>query len=201
MMLKKIAIGVAATVLGLIGFMVQLSLDAHNARIRLASEMVFPLDTTKAAIKAGSLREGELYVWDVDYAKNMHHHYLAADIRMQPGTAVRAARGGLVVAVDHRSTCEGRNFPSVTIRGLDNLYYYYAHLTPGSIKVKVGGQILSGENFATVGPSSCAQNTAPHLHLDVSRVQRIDRYSYLGRILLIDPQSALINAYQELPEK
>lgn len=200
-MIKKIMMGLALIVFGFVGFILQISLDSDNAKMRLATDLVFPLDTTKAAIQTGSTRNEETYVWDVYYAKNMHHHYLAADIRIQPGTAVRVARGGLVVEVNNPSECEGRNFPSVTIRGLDNLYYYYAHLTPGSISIKLGDQIASGERFATVGPSSCAQGTAPHLHFDVSRAQTIDRYSRLGRILLIDPQSALIKAYQVLPEK
>jgi Peptidase family M23 len=44
-------------------------------------------------------------------------------------------------------------------------YAFYAHLKPGSIKVKVGDKLTSGQTIAALGNSG--NSTAPHLHFHV----------------------------------
>jgi murein DD-endopeptidase MepM/ murein hydrolase activator NlpD len=44
-------------------------------------------------------------------------------------------------------------------------YAYYAHLIPGSLKVKVGDQVTRGQSIARVGNSG--NSSEPHLHFHV----------------------------------
>ena len=43
-----------------------------------------------------------------------------------------------------------------------DVYAFYAHLQPGSLKVKVGDSVASGAIIATLG--NTGNSTAPHLH-------------------------------------
>jgi murein DD-endopeptidase len=49
--------------------------------------------------------------------------------------------------------------------GSDNLYAYYAHLQPGSLRVKVGDKVRRGDILGLVGNSG--NSTEPHLHFQV----------------------------------
>jgi hypothetical protein len=189
--------------IGLLGFLIQIRLDVHTAQLRVANNFVFPLVTSKEKIQEGTVHDDQALAWDSSAIESYHHDYMAADIHAAENTKVIAAKGGEVVMVRNYDTCDLRHFPGVTIYGVDGFYYYYTHLKPGTIKVAVGDNIETGENFALVGSSACAQNTASHLHLDISRFPFTIRRGpgNSSQFTLIDPQPALINAYQELPEK
>ncbi len=189
--------------LGVLGLLAQIRFDAHNAQLRLANDFVFPLATTKEKIQAGTSFNNETLVWDSALPVSYHHHYAAADIHVPENTGVLAAKGGEVVAVRSYDACDVRHFPGVTIYGADGFYYYYAHLKPGTITVSVGDTVETGDSFALVGSGACAQNTAPHLHIDISRFPFTLRRGpgNSSQFVSIDPQAVLINAYQELPEK
>ncbi len=57
----------------------------------------------------------------------------------------------------------GGNYVSVAIGG--GRYALYAHLQPGSIKVKVGDRVRVGEQIARLGSSG--NSNAPHLHFQL----------------------------------
>lgn len=56
---------------------------------------------------------------------------------------------------------------SVVIK-MDNGYYaFYAHMKPGSTKVKAGDRVVRGQQIGNVGNSG--NSTGPHLHMHVTR--------------------------------
>jgi len=50
----------------------------------------------------------------------------------------------------------------------DGLYAFYAHLQPGSLRVKVGDRVRRGQILGLVGNSG--NSTQPHLHFDICNV-------------------------------
>ncbi len=54
----------------------------------------------------------------------------------------------------------------VSIKIAENIYVFYEHLKPGSIRVKPGQKVRKGEVIARLGFTG--QSTGPHLHLHVS---------------------------------
>lgn len=61
----------------------------------------------------------------------------------------------------------------VVVELAKNMYAFYAHLKPGSIKVKVGEKINEGQKIAEIGNSG--NSVEPHLHFHI-----VDRPAYLG---------------------
>jgi len=51
----------------------------------------------------------------------------------------------------------------IILRAREGVYVFYAHLRNGSIRVKVGDQVISGDHIANLGNSG--NTSAPHLHL------------------------------------
>lgn len=200
-MRKKIFIVLTLLYAAVFGWFVQVRLDKSGAEQRIATDFVFPVLTTKAELGEGSSYNNQTLVWDSMAPKSYHHDYPAADIHVSEGTKVSAAKGGQVVMVRNTVQCDKQNFPLIVIRGVDGYYYLYSHLKPNSISLASGDLVETGGVLAEVGSSTCAQNTAPHLHFDVSRFKNAARGGFWGQVTLIDPQPALIKAYQKLPEK
>lgn len=198
---QRLLASIVILYLAIMGIALQIRADQTNALKRVANNFTFPLLISKTTLQKGTSYNNETLIWDSNALQSYHHHYVAADIHTPEGTPVVAAKAGQVVEVRTYDSCDLRHFPGVTIQGLDGFYYYYAHLKPGSIQVKVGDQLSSGDQFALVGSSACAQNTASHLHLDISRFPLAWRRGFGAQITRIDPQPALIDAYQELSEK
>ncbi|MEO7617905.1 MAG: M23 family metallopeptidase [Candidatus Saccharibacteria bacterium] len=165
-----------------------------------AAGFVFPQVTTKTSIKAGSSYSGQTLVWCYASQTSCHHDYVAADIFNPIGTANVAAVGGTVIkAVD--TTCSGGfEVPRVQIKGVDGKYYYYTHMKPGSIKVTTGQVLKAGDPLGVVGPPECAENTAPHLHFQVSSGPVNSTKDLNERKEYIDPQPVLLSAFAKLPE-
>jgi len=97
----------------------------------------------------------------------------AVDIRMPIGTAVRAARGGVVTSVTDQHS-GGGNSPSyrsqtnsVYVMHDDGTFGIYAHLRHRSALVKPGQRVERGAILAQSG--NTGYSTAPHLHFAVLR--------------------------------
>lgn len=97
----------------------------------------------------------------------------ALDIAMPTGTAVRAARGGLVVSVQDGNSGGGE---SISYRGQTNSIYIlhddstfgvYAHIRQGSALVTPGLRVRTGQIVAQSG--NTGYSTGPHLHFAVLR--------------------------------
>ena len=92
----------------------------------------------------------------------------AIDFRMPIGTAVHAARAGVVVAVEERfADDDHRDFHEnwVMIRHADGTIGRYIHLTVDGALVSVGDPIAQGALVGLSGNSGASSR--PHLHFDV----------------------------------
>lgn len=97
----------------------------------------------------------------------------AIDIAMPVGTAVHAARGGLVINVAHRNFRGGTrqenrdeaNF--VQILHDDGTTAVYAHLQLDTVRVRPGQRVERGEYIANSGNTGFS--SGPHLHFVVLR--------------------------------
>ena len=74
---------------------------------------------------------------------------------------------------DNERSC-GRNI---------DYYAYYAHLIPGSIKVKVGDKVKAGQVLARAGNSG--NSVAPHLHFQIT-----DKPEPVGADIRVEPLNA-----------
>ncbi len=173
--------------------------DTAKASKRLSRVIVFPLRTTKDLINRGSAYEDVTLLWAHDRDQNYHHDYQAADLHVKPGTEVLAAVPGTVVFARH-SACTGDTFPAIIIHGYDGLYYLYSHLAEGSIPYYVDQPVDEGAVIGKVGDSRCAQNAAPHLHFDISRVYEPHRGTWYSEIVMVNAQAPLVRAFQQLPD-
>jgi murein DD-endopeptidase MepM/ murein hydrolase activator NlpD len=106
------------------------------------------------------------------------------DFGMPLGTAVHAARGGVVVLVEdsHDSGCAreecGRYANFVVVLHSDGTTGEYFHLERGSVRVRVGQRVERGEWLARSGNTGFS--TAPHLHFGVYRTGRDRRTESLA---------------------
>jgi murein DD-endopeptidase MepM/ murein hydrolase activator NlpD len=95
----------------------------------------------------------------------------AIDFEMPEGSAVHAAREGLVINVAHRfyrltpASQDEANF--VQILHEDGTNAIYAHLQMDSIRVRPGQRVARGEYIANSGNTGFT--SGPHLHFAVMR--------------------------------
>jgi murein DD-endopeptidase MepM/ murein hydrolase activator NlpD len=98
-------------------------------------------------------------------------NYYAIDVTAPPGTAVFAARAGVVMATEGRFTASGWNRALmgkanyVRVLHSDGSMASYAHLQPNSITVRPGDQVNAGSQIGRVGATG--YTTGPHLHFVV----------------------------------
>jgi len=95
----------------------------------------------------------------------------ALDFAAAEGTPVLAAREGIVMQVIDQF-CEGGTDAALKERGNlvrvlheDGSMGLYAHIAPGSARVRTGEEVVRGQVLAAVG--SVGWSTAPHLHFAV----------------------------------
>lgn len=167
-------------------------------------DTVFPLVISKEELRKGSSNGAGTLAWNHDcLGKGCHHHYYAADIFAKPGTQVVAAKGGVVKRVRNVSKCgAGGKYkvPRVTIEAEDGLIDYYTHMAVGSLEVEEGQRLEAGDPIGKVGPTECAQGTAPHLHYQRSEGEVGSTEKQADRAKTRDPQPLLQQAYADLEE-
>jgi murein DD-endopeptidase MepM/ murein hydrolase activator NlpD len=91
------------------------------------------------------------------------HVHQGQDIPAPTGTPVVAPRGGLVKFVAFQKGGAG-NYIVLHGEG-ENLDFVFMHLRTGSIRVKPGDTVSTGEQIAEVG--STGESTGPHLHFEI----------------------------------
>jgi murein DD-endopeptidase MepM/ murein hydrolase activator NlpD len=104
---------------------------------------------------------------------NNRENLYAVDFAMPAGTAVVAARAGIVIDATLRHTEGGYDIKfldkanTVAIAHDDGTVAEYAHLSPGPEVVKLGQRVAAGELLGYSG--STGYSSGPHLHFIVSR--------------------------------
>jgi len=131
-------------------------------------------------------KEFELdYPYILPYAKNesyevvqgyggkfSHQGIYALDFDMPIGTAIFAARGGIIIEVvqHHNRSCKNINCAKynnyILIAHNDGTFASYAHIVKDGAKVVVGQQVVKGELIAISGNTGFS--SGPHLHFAVS---------------------------------
>ena len=91
------------------------------------------------------------------------HSHQGQDIPAPTGTPVVAPRGGTVKVVDYQAGGAG-NYIVIHGEG-ENLDYVFMHLRSGSIRVKEGDRVSTGQQIGEVG--STGESTGPHLHFEI----------------------------------
>jgi len=123
--------------------------------------------------------KGTATTWSGPEDKNSSYFcYDAAIHSVADGTVVEAMDGIAEntphsgrYAVDINFINAGGNHVVVDIGG--SRYAFYAHMRPGSVKVKVGERVKAGQILGHVG--NTGSSTEPHLHMHI-----IDRPSFLA---------------------
>lgn len=80
------------------------------------------------------------------------------------GAPVYAISDGKIVGIKYYrngNKCNQIEFKS----SLDGYVYWYGHLAQ-DMSVRLGQKFKAGQQMGIVGPSACADNTTPHLHID-----------------------------------
>jgi Peptidase family M23 len=125
------------------------------------------------------LVDGIATTWSGPENKNSSYFCYADPIySVADGTVVDAMDGipeniphSGTYAVDINFINAGGNHVVVAI-GNDR-YAFYAHMRPGSVKVKIGGRVKAGQILGTVG--NTGSSTEPHLHMHI-----VDHPSFLA---------------------
>jgi murein DD-endopeptidase MepM/ murein hydrolase activator NlpD len=91
------------------------------------------------------------------------HTHQGQDIPAPTGTPVLAPRGGVVKVVAFQKHGAG-NYIVLHGQGED-LDFVFMHLRTGSIRVKPGDVVYTGQQIAEVG--STGESTGPHLHFEI----------------------------------
>jgi murein DD-endopeptidase MepM/ murein hydrolase activator NlpD len=105
------------------------------------------------------------------YPYGGHRNQLAYDFETSIGTAVLAARAGVVREIygdlpDHGCQPEAGQHNHVMIQHEDGTVAFYAHLKQHSIVVEVGQRVFQAQPIAQSGNSGNTQGH-PHLHFGV----------------------------------
>ena len=122
--------------------------------------------------------EGQSYVVSQAYGGKLSSHdnrenLYAVDFAMPRGTAVVAARGGVVIDATYRHREGGYDIRfldkanTVAIVHDDGTVAEYAHLAPSHEVVKLGQRVAAGELIGYSG--NTGYSSGPHLHFIVSK--------------------------------
>lgn len=123
---------------------------------------------------------GSSFGWRIDPLNGRSALHTGLDFPAEPGTAILAAAGGVVVAQEYHSAYGNM----VEVDHGNDLVTRYAHAS--RVLVKKGDLIRRGQKIAEVG--STGRSTGPHLHFEV-----------LVQGVYQDPQKFL-TAGQKLPQ-
>jgi murein DD-endopeptidase MepM/ murein hydrolase activator NlpD len=141
-----------------------------GVQYQLANEQLAQQDSSY--VYSLPYEKGKKYLLIQGYrSKLSHKNRLALDFKMKKGTAVTAARDGVVVRVEQGYTKGGYSKKYlgkanvVVIRHSDNSQAMYAHLQHNGVLVKVGDTVKAGQVIAKSG--STGYSALPHLHFIV----------------------------------
>jgi len=140
-----------------------------------------------------------LAIHNSDYGKGDLKHqkrggHGGIDIFAPKGTPLVACVSGKIYRLGPTDTGGNR----VTIKGDDNLHYYYAHMDKISPNLKLGDLVSVGDFLGTVGNTGNAKNTHPHLHFSIYD----DKGYYGGNIdpwPFLSSQLDNVNTIESLP--
>ena len=93
----------------------------------------------------------------------------AVDIAMPVGTPIVAARGGVVIRTENSQSGRGTNPAGNFVRIMhdDGTMGVYLHLKQGSVQVREGQRVRTGDLLAKSG--NTGNSTGPHLHFVVQK--------------------------------
>ena len=136
-----------------------LALDGHTA-----SGQRFAIDFLQVDSAGNSRRPG------TDAAKNSNYYAYGTELLAVADGVVAATKdsipenvpGGRAVKIDLVTV--GGNFVGIDIGG--GKYALYAHVQPGSLRVKVGDRVKRGQVIALLGNSG--NSTEPHVHFQIA---------------------------------
>lgn len=115
-------------------------------------------------------RDGETYEVIQGYGGNTSHtgdNFYSIDWAMPVGTAVLAARDGIVVSARGESNRKGRGWDNhVIIRHGDGTYAWYLHLQQNGVTVQPGQSVTAGSLIGYSGDTGFSSRA--HLHFQVS---------------------------------
>lgn len=140
--------------------------------------------------------ETDSYVYELPYAQDAsyrvvqgygglfsHTHIAALDFEMPEGTAIHAARGGIVFAMQesHDEGGLGKKYKNkanyIMIRHEDGSYGCYWHLRKNGVLVKKGERVSKGQHIGYSGATG--QVWRPHLHFSVKRKLNYQKQSFV----------------------
>ncbi|HEY3047914.1 MAG TPA: M23 family metallopeptidase [Polaromonas sp.] len=133
---------------------------------------------TQEPVAGGNL--GSAFGWRIDPLNGRSALHTGLDFPSEPGTAILAAAGGVVVAQEYHPAYGNM----VEVDHGNELVTRYAHAS--RVLVKKGDLVKRGQKIATVGTTG--RSTGPHLHFEV-----------LVQGVYQDPQKFL-NAGKDLPK-
>jgi hypothetical protein len=136
------------------------------------------VDSRRYAIDWKQIRDGASFSGD---ARDVHSYYAygKAVLAVADGRVI-AARDGLPDNIPGHGeafhpavpiTLETVAGDTITLDLGRGQFAYYMHLQPGSLRVKVGDRVMSGQLLARVGASGDARE--PHLHFEVTTSSRL----------------------------
>jgi len=133
-----------------------------DGRVRIAQR--FAIDWLKLGADGKS--------FDGDQKQNQAHHAYGNDVLAVANATVATVKDGVpenVPGIASRAvpiTLENVGGNHIILDLGDGRFGFYAHLKPGSLRVKVGERVKQGQVMALVGNSG--NSTEPHLHFHVA---------------------------------
>jgi len=124
-------------------------------------------------------KKGETHRLDQGYGGKFSHRgesKYSLDFHMEEGTAIHAARAGVVVEIEEsyseggndKSLIEKANF--ISILHDDGTFAQYSHLKKSGVLVKEGQKVRAGDKIGLSGATGFA--TGPHLHFNVVKAKK-----------------------------
>ena len=113
--------------------------------------------------------DGETHIGDP--ADNKNYHAYGAEVFAVADGTVTEVKDGLPQNIPGENsraipiTLETVGGNHIILQIDDNLFAFYAHIQPGSMRVKAGDKVTRGQLLGLVGNSG--NSTEPHLHFDI----------------------------------
>jgi murein DD-endopeptidase MepM/ murein hydrolase activator NlpD len=96
-------------------------------------------------------------------AKRRGHTHQGQDMPAAEGTPIVAPRGGVIQAVEYQRSGAG-NYAVLKGEG-ENRSYVFMHMRTGSVVVREGQRVRTGQRIGEVGTTG--ESSGPHLHFEI----------------------------------